>query len=325
MTRLPLRVTAWGAAMNAIAPWMHVSRMSEKTIVADQDIALAKTPFGGLLFGRRDPGVTTVDRTIDGPNGAIPLRIYTPTAPAPKDPRPLVLYFHGGGWVLFGGLNACDWLPSTVAARLDAIVVAVDYRLAPQHPFPAGIDDSFAALTWAADNAAHLGASADRIAVMGDSAGGNHSAVMALLARERGGPQLRAQALIYPVTDATLADESMISNATKPVLAAADMHAFVSHYLGERGEHGLATDWRVSPVFANDLSGLPPALVQIAEHDVLHDQGERYARLLVDAATDVTLVDYPGAPHGWVTYPTIVPTAGVATDDLVEFLRARLA
>ncbi|RFA18246.1 hypothetical protein B7R25_14420 [Subtercola boreus] len=237
----------------------------------------------------------------------------------------MVLYFHGGGWTLFGGLDMCEWLPSRVAAEPGAIVVAVDYRLAPEHPFPAAVDDCYAALEWAAANATGLGADPHRLAVIGDSAGGNLSAVVSLLARDRGGPHIAAQGLIYPVTDTVLDDRSMRLSATNPVLHRADMRAFLDHYLGTDPEAPERTDARAAPTLAENLSGLPPALVQVAAHDVLRDQAVLYAERLIAAGTRTDVSIYADAAHGWVTYPTIMRVSKRATAELIAFLRKALA
>ncbi|MCU1476085.1 MAG: alpha/beta hydrolase [Subtercola sp.] len=221
----------------------------------------------------------------------------------------------------------CDWLPSRVAAELGAIVVAVDYRLAPQHPFPAAIDDSSAALRWVYANAAELGGDPARLAVFGDSAGGNISAVLSQLARDESAaaatpaPRIAAQALIYPVTDTVLDDPSMIANAHSPVLHRADMAAFFDYYLGPDLSSPARMDARAAPLRAGSLANLPPALVQLGAHDVLHDQGLAYANRLAADGTEMLLITYPEAPHGWVTYPTIMRVATRAADDLVTFLR----
>ncbi|MEF2977054.1 alpha/beta hydrolase [Subtercola sp. YIM 133946] len=364
-TTMPLRVRAWGWFMNRFRS-MHIATMSPGDITHNQTMQHVPAPVRRLLFGARDPRVTTDDRTIPpapGSSTGIPIRIYRPrtaepahlpTAGAP--PLPIAMYLHGGGWTLFGALDMCDWLPSRVAAQLGAVVVAVDYRLAPEHPFPAAVDDSLAALAWVADHAAELGADPARLSVFGDSAGGNLAAVLSILARDanrastapsHGGdtapappsahgdspdsggparslPRIAAQALIYPVTDTVLDDASMRSNARSPVLHQADMVAFLDYYLGAERDAPARTDARAAPLRAATLANLPPALVQLGGHDVLHDQGLAYARRLAGDGTDVTLIDYPEAPHGWVTYPTIIRVATRAADDLVSFLRLNL-
>ena len=200
MARMDLRLRAWGAVTRRQS---SVATRSEADIVAMQS---RKIPDGGVvgwILGKAVPGTVVGDRSIPGPGGDIPVRVYAPAGGgAVSGPRPLIVYFHGGGFVFGGGLRMGNWLCSQVAANVGAVVVAVDYRLAPAHRFPAAVEDSYAALVWAAKNAAELGAEGP-IGVMGESAGGNLSAVICLLARDRGGPAISHQALIYPATDMT--------------------------------------------------------------------------------------------------------------------------
>jgi acetyl esterase len=305
---------------------MHIATMSPPDIEHNQSMRGIPAPVRRMVFGARDRRVTVRDLSLETPGGPLGLRVYTPRGSASAGSGlPIAVYFHGGGWTLFGGLDVCDWLPSRVAAELGAVVVAVDYRLAPQHPYPAAVDDCVAAVHWAADHAGDLGASPERLSVFGDSAGGNLSAVVALLARDAGGPAIRAQGLIYPVTDTTLDDGSMRENARKPVLHRADMDAFFRHYLGASREHGADDDPRVSPIRAASLAGLPAALVQVSAHDVLRDQALAYAARLAAEGTSVEVETYAEAPHGWVTYPGIMRVSRRASGDLVAFLRRELA
>ena len=188
-----------------------------------------------------------------------------------------MLYFHGGGWV-FGSLDMGDYVCSNIASRVDAVVVSVDYRLAPLHRFPAGLEDCFAALVWAVAHATELGADGSRVGVVGESAGGNLAAAVCLLAKERSGPQIRHQALLYPAIDLTLSSASMLANDREPILSAADMGEMRDRYLGDQDPR----DPHASPIFAQDHSGLPPALIQVAEHDPLRDDGIRYAEVLTE-------------------------------------------
>ena len=266
--------------------------------------------FASILMGTRPAGVTSEDRTADG----IPIRVYTPAGAA--NARPLIVYFHGGGFV-FGDLRGGDWICGTVAKDLGAIVVSVDYRLAPQHPFPAGVDDCFAGLVWAAAHAGELGAHPGRIGVMGESAGGNLAAVVALKARDAGGPVIRHQALLYPVTGAH-GSESRRVNADAYILTAADMAKFDELYAGDR------EDWRVSPLKAGSLAGLPPALIEVAAHDPLHDDGVEYAAALRAAGVEVQLIDYPAMPHGFLNFPRFSRDAKPALAAVVAAQRAAL-
>jgi acetyl esterase len=267
--------------------------------------------FASILMGTKPKGVATADRTADG----VPIRVYTPAGPASA--RPLVVYFHGGGFV-FGDLRGGDWICGTVAKGLDAIVVSADYRLAPKNPFPAGLDDCFAVLNWAVAHADELGADAARLGVMGESAGGNLAAVVALMARDAHGPVIRHQALLYPVTG--LDDsESRRANADAFILTSADMKRFGELYGGDR------SDWRVSPIRAASFAGLPPAFIVVAGHDPLHDDGVAYADALRAAGVEARLVDYPAMPHGFLNFPRFARDARPAIAAVIDAQRAELA
>ena len=290
-------------------PGASVAKATPEQIARNSG-AGAPEVFASILMGTRPAGVTSQDRTVDG----IPIRVYTPAGAAAA--RPLVVYFHGGGFV-FGDLRGGDWMCGTVAHDLGAIVVSVDYRLAPQHPFPAGVDDCFAGLVWAAAHAGELGADPGRIGVMGESAGGNLAAVVALMARDAGGPVIRHQALLYPVTGA-FDSESRRANADAFILTAADMAKYDELYAGDR------EDWRVSPLKAASLAGLPPALIEVAAHDPLHDDGVQYAAALRAAGVEVQLIDYPAMPHGFLNFPRFARDAKPALAAVVAAQRAAL-
>ncbi|MGY6500476.1 MAG: alpha/beta hydrolase [Acidimicrobiales bacterium] len=230
------------------------------------------------------------DVEIPGPAGAIPARAYVPDSDGTP---PVVVYYHGGGWVL-GGLDSHDGTCRALANASGAVVVSIDYRLAPEHPFPAAVDDAWAALEWVAANAAELGAEPARLAVAGDSAGGNLAAVVALQARDAGSPPLRGQLLVYPATDATMSHASIEENAAGYFLTKADMEWFYRHYAPERPD-----DWRLSPLAAPDPARVAPALVFTAEFDPLRDEGEAYARRLADVGVPVDLVRKDGLIHGF--------------------------
>lgn len=325
-TRIALRTRLLGWVMGHSRS-MHISTMTAKDIAHNQTMTYLPRFVQGWVFGVRHRAVDTRDLSIDGPGGALRLRLYRPRSASA--PLPVAVYFHGGGWTLFGGLDACDWLPSRVAALAGIAVVAVDYRLAPENPYPAAVEDALAAVRWVAAHPDDLGTDR-RLAVFGDSAGGNLSADVALALRdgavtEPGTPPLLAQGLVYPVTSTTLDDGAMIENAHKPVLFRADMVAFLRHYLG--GEAGIAersADPLAAPLAAATLIGLPPALVQIADHDVLRDQGIAYAERLRDDGVPTSVERFPSAPHGWVTYPRLSRASGPASESLARFLRERL-
>jgi acetyl esterase len=263
-----------------------------------------------ILMGRRPKSVTTGDRSADG----VPVRIYAP--PGSSADRPVVVYYHGGGFV-FGDLRGGDWICGTVAEKLDAIVVSVGYRLAPKHPFPAAVDDSYAALVWVADHARELGADAGRLGVMGDSAGGTLAAVSAITARDAAGPAIRHQALLYPSVGAG-GTESRRVNADASILTAADMQRFGELYAGN------PQDWRVSPLRAESLAGLPPALIVVAEHDPLHDDGVLYAEALRASGVPAELVGYPAMPHGFLSFPRFARDAKGALARVVASQRLAL-
>lgn len=256
------------------------------------------------------------DRNIDGPGGALPLRVYTPRGAA-AGARGVVLYCHGGGFVL-GNLDIYDATCRTLCADSGCVVVAVDYRLAPEHPFPAAVEDCHAALRWLAAHAAAIGGDARRLAVCGDSAGGNLAAVLALLARTDG-IALRYQALIYPVTAAAPGDlPSHIEFGEGYVLSRKAMQAFSRHYFGGDGR---APDWRGAPLLAGDLSGLAPALVMVGSYDVLRDDGVAYANALSEAGVPTVLVEYKGLSHGFINMASFLAAGRLALDQASAALR----
>jgi acetyl esterase len=229
----------------------------------------------------------------------------------------LVIYYHGGGFV-FGDLRGGDWIAGTVAHDLDAVVVSADYKLAPKHPFPAGVEDCYEVLEWATANAASLGADASRVGVIGESAGGNLAAVVALMARERGGPAVHHQALLYPVTT-TQDTPSRLANADAFILTKADMDRFDELYAGDH------TDWRESPLLATSHAGLPPAIIIVAGHDPLHDDGVLYADALRADGVEVKLIDYPAMPHGFMNFPRFARDAAPAMKAVIASQRAVLS
>lgn len=255
------------------------------------------------------------DRTIYALCGAVPLRIYTPRRR--NGARGVVLYCHGGGFVL-GNLDIYDSTCRTICADSGCIVVAVDYRLAPEHPFPAAVEDCQAALTWLAEHAAEIGGDARRLAVCGDSAGGNLAAVLALMARDAG-IALRYQVLVYPVTSAAPGDlPSHTEFGEGYVLSRKAMQAFTRHYYGAAAR---APDWRGAPLLAEDLSGLAPALVMVGSYDVLRDDGEAYANALIEAGVPTALVEYRGLSHGFLNMAAFLTAGRIALDQVSAALR----
>jgi acetyl esterase len=254
-----------------------------------------------------------------GPAGAaIPLRLYRGSTTAPGDTLPALVYFHGGGWVI-GDLDTHDSLCRHLANAARCIVVAVDYRLAPEHKFPAAVEDCFAATSWVAQEAAALGVDHERLAVGGDSAGGNLAAVVSLIARDRGAPELRCQALLYPAVECGMTHPSHDRFAEGYLLTRPTMKWFYEQYLREPGD---VDDWRASPLRAADLSGVASALVLTAGNDVLCDEGEAYARRLQQACVPAQLRHFPGQIHGFLTMGKIIAAAQPALDDIAAALRA---
>jgi len=222
----------------------------------------------------------------------VPVRVYRPS---PEPDLPVIVYFHGGGWTI-GSVEQFDPITRQIANATNAIVVSVDYRLAPEHPFPASLDDCWRALLWTAKNAGGFGGDGSRLAVMGDSAGGNLAAVCALLARDAGAPDLAMQVLVYPVVDSVLDTPSYRANGRGHLLTQADMEWFFSCYLGAGAD---PADWRISPLRAPDLHGVAPAVVITAEFDPLCDEGGAYARRLEEAGVPVVNLPYDGMIHAF--------------------------
>jgi acetyl esterase len=263
---------------------------------------------------------TIPDQAVPGPAWDIPVRIITP-AGAPDGPLPCLVYFHGGGWVL-GDLDTLDTTCRAIANRAGVKVVSVHYRLSPEHKFPIPLDDCYGALRWVVDNAAELGIDPDRIAVGGDSAGGNLAAAVSLKARDEGGPAIKLQVLVYPVTNHAFDTPSYQENGEGYLLTKDMMVWFWDHYLSsdEDGRNPYA-----SPLQAEDLSGLPPALVITAEFDPLRDEGEAYAARLAEAGVEVTQTRYDGQIHAFFQMPAALPGGLEAIDQVAAELRRALA
>lgn len=270
------------------------------------------------------PQLRIEERTIgDGDLADIPARIYWPPVQQ-HDNLPVLVYYHGGGWAI-GDLDTHDHVARAHAVGAEAIVVSVDYRLAPEHPYPAGVEDSWAALRWVGEHAAELGGDPTRIAVAGDSAGGNLSAIMALRARDAGGPPLVFQLLWYPVAVGDLKAPSFIENADAYILNQDVMSAFLTWYLpGVDLDDPASLPTDVAPANAESLSGLPPAFIGTAEHDPLRDDGGRYAELLTAAGVAVQHSNEPTMVHGYVSLALASPAATEATERGIAALRAAL-
>jgi acetyl esterase len=256
----------------------------------------------------------TRDLAIPGA-GPIPARLYRASA---TGVLPVLVFFHGGGWVV-GDIESHDTVCRHLASRASCAVLSVDYRLAPEHKFPAAVEDCFAATAWVAGNAAALGVDAARLAVGGDSAGGNLAAVVSLLARDRDAPRIIQQLLIYPATDAAMRHDSIGRFAEGYVLTRATMRWFYDQYLRAPED---AADWQASPLAAPDLKGLPPAYVLTAGYDPLCDEGDAYAACLAAAGVAVTHRTFPGQVHGFAMNGKIIRAAETALDEIAAALRS---
>ncbi len=265
------------------------------------------------LAGPERPVHSVVNRTLPGPAGQIPVRVYSPTA---GKRLPGLVYFHGGGFVL-GTLDSCDRVCRNLAHLSGRVVVSVDYRLAPEHPFPAAVEDAFAATTYVLEHAREFGIEDGQIAIGGESAGGNLAAVTALKLRESGAPPLTFQLLVYPQVDFLDNSPSMHEFANGHFITSDLLSYFSRHYLGRQdGRHH-----DVSPLNA-DLRGVPPAFVLTAECDPLRDQGEAYARKLAEAGVPVTHKRYDGMFHPFFSLAGIIDGGKAAIADAAAALRA---
>jgi acetyl esterase len=258
------------------------------------------------------------DRTIPGPDGDVPVRVYRPVEGG--DPLPVVVFFHGGGWVICD-LDSHDGTCRALANGVDAVVVSVDYRLAPEHKLPCAAEDAYAATQWVADHAEELGADASRLAVAGDSAGGNLAAAVALMARDRGGPAIVFQVLIYPVTDFSFDTVSYRDNAEGYFLHRASMEWYWRQYLDDDAD---GANPYASPLRVDDARGLPPGIVLTAEFDPLRDEGEAYGRKLAAAGVPFEVRRYDGVFHGFFSMVAFLDGAKQATADAHAALRDAL-
>jgi acetyl esterase len=261
-----------------------------------------------------EPVFQIENRHIPGPGGPLGIRIYRPED---RSPLPVLVYFHGGGWV-FNSLDSHDHTCRALANASSCVVVSVDYRLAPEHKFPAAVEDAYAAVLWVGREAASFGGDPERLAVGGDSAGGNLAAVAAIRCRDESGPHLCCQLLIYPVTDYGFDTPSYNRYANGYMLTRNAMIWFWHHYLSDEadGRHPFA-----SPLRARNLAALPPALVITAEYDPLRDEGEAYAARLRECGVPVTLRRYEGMVHGFFNNSPLLDTATEAIHDTAFYLR----
>ncbi|MDT4908122.1 MAG: acetyl esterase [Pseudonocardiales bacterium] len=317
---IPRRAAALWRVMSILdrAP---LAELTHKQVRAASNLRkrLVGLPGAWLVLGRPDRGARAEDSTARLPDGTVlPLRIYRPRV-AGEEPLPVVVNFHGGGWVS-GDPMQSEWWCSSVSAQAGVVVVSVDYRLAPEHPFPTAAEDSYAATLWVTEHADELRVDGSRVAVMGDSAGGNLSAVVSLMARDRGTPQIALQVLIYPSVELIETFPSEDENEFAPILGKADLTAFSALYRG--ADDG--TDPYGSPLRGKHHD-LPPALIQTAEHDPLRDHGTVYAVALRSAGVEVRLTNYVDAVHGYISLPGVVPAARQALAEAVVALRDALS
>jgi acetyl esterase len=252
---------------------------------------------------------------VPGPAGPVPVRAYRPKGAGREEVLPALVYYHGGGWV-FGDLDTHDAVCRSLANGARCAVFSVEYRKAPEAPFPAAVDDCFSALSFISANSSSLKINSKQIAVGGDSAGGNLAAVMALMARDAGGPAISFQVLIYPVTDQQQGFPSFDANGEGYLLTKKTMHYFRGHYLPEKGDW---RDWRASPLLAQSLAKLPPAFVITAGFDVLRDEGKAYAERLAKEDVKTEYRNYADMVHGFVTMGRVLETSNQA---LAECARA---
>ena len=319
---LPLKTRVFWALFQTLDRAPVMQQPADKVRKASNRLAASlSVPGASLLVGRTDPRVTVRDDTATIADGTVlPIRVYRPRAAAPGERLAVVVNFHGGGWVS-GNIAQSEWWCSSVAAEAGVVVVSVDYRLAPEHPFPVPTEDCYAATQWVSRHADELNVDAARLGVMGDSAGGNLAAVVSMMARDRSGPAIALQVLIYPSVDLVGDFPSEAENAAAPVLGKRDLDNVPDLYF-----HGTGLD-RADP-YASPIRGkhhdLPPALIQTAQYDPLRDHGTAYAAALREAGGSARLTNYLGAVHGYISLPGVVPAARQALGEAAAEIRAQL-
>lgn len=283
------------------------------------DATLADTRAGFALMGALGVGEVPTDaKAVDHDANGVPVRVYSPPGDVPGAGWPAMVFLHGGGWTI-GSVNDYDAFVRKLVAQTDAVVVSVDYRLAPEHPFPAGVDDCYSALVWTAASASMLDIDPARIAVGGDSAGGNLSAVLTHRARDSGGPSICFQALIYPVTDCDFTNGSYTENGEGNFLETDGMRYFFDCYCRGGADPAIPA---ISPLRSTSFAALPPALVITAEFDPLRDEGDAYASALVGAGVAVEHHQYPGMIHGFIMMPAILDGGREGFEHVVRALRS---
>ena len=296
------------------------SRSKEQPTLAQLRRARKPVPrffLTNWVLGRMPKCHSITDRKIPVRDGEIPVRIYRPTT---DTNLPLILNYHGGGWAV-GNLQNNDYYCAVLAQRVGALVISVDYRLAPEFKFPTAVYDAYDALLWATQNAESLGADATRVCVTGDSAGGNLSAAICLKSRDLGGPKIKYQALIYPATDSKLQFASLEAHAEAPILTKHDILNYLEMYLGKPEDRFSPL---LSPIYALDLGGLPPALVVTAGYDPLCDDGQAYADRLNAEGTPCEVLHYPEDVHGFFTLPNHSKSGRQAIEEVAQRIKANL-
>jgi acetyl esterase len=304
------------AAASPLPPYYEVPAPVARRLYRDTRGALAPDP----------PAVESVQLLLapgpaglpGGPaSGPVPVRSYRPRGAGKDEVLPALVYFHGGGWVI-GDLDTHDVVCRTLANGARCAVFSVEYRKAPEAPFPAAVEDCFSALSFVFSNSSNLKLDARQIAVGGDSAGGNLAAVMALMARDAGGPAISFQLLIYPGTDQRMAHPSVERNGEGYLLTKRGMQYFRGHYLPKQDDW---LDWRASPLLAKSLAGLPPAYVMTAGFDPLLDEGRAYADRLKKEGVAAEYREYPDMVHGFITMGRVLDTANAALADCAMALK----
>ena len=284
--------------------------LDELKVVSETSIS----PFVQRIFaGKQIPVNEIVQQNISGRQVDIPIRLYYP---GEQKALPLILFFHGGGWV-YGNLDSHDRFCRRITKDTGAIVLAVSYRLAPFYKYPTALEDCYDAFLWAVQNATSLSANPEKIIVMGDSAGGNLAAAVCLMARDQGHQLITKQILVYPVVSGKLNQPSIEKNADAPVLTKSRMQCFVDYYA--RDEADILQPY-FSPLLVQDLSNLPPALIITCEYDPLQDQAQMYAERLQEAKIPVKLLDYPKTIHSFMSFPPFCPEALPAFTEVAKYI-----
>ena len=296
------------AAQSQLPPYYEVPPAVARRFYRDTRGALTPDP----------PAVESVQLLLaQGPGGPVPMRAYRPKGAGQDEVLPALLYIHGGGWVI-GDLDTHDVVCRTLANGARCAVFSVEYRKAPESPFPAAVDDCFSALTFVFENGKNLRINTAKIAVGGDSAGGNLAAVMTLMARDAGGPAISFQLLIYPGVDQRMGHPSIDSNGEGYLLTKKSMIYFRGHYLPKKEDW---LDWRASPLLAGSLAKLPPAFVMTAGYDPLRDEGKAYAERLAKEGVQIEYKNYADMVHGFITMGRVLDTTNAALADCAQALR----